>query len=93
MRFPFMAFLCVIISGLCFSVFIVFNYAYNNPDSGVFTILDEKASEQMSSKWYNWFTERRERIVNGFGMAGVVILFVAIIITVASGLEHRRGDI
>ena len=90
MRFVFSAFLCVIVAGLCFSVFIVFNYAYNNPDTGVFTKLDETAQKTMSEKWYNWFSARKTTIANGFGLAGVVILLCAILITVAAGFEKRQ---
>lgn len=90
MKFPFAAFLCVIVACLCFAVFIVFNYAYNNPDSGLFTELDEYAQKTMSAKYYDWYSQRVNMIKNGFGMAGVVVLFAAIVITVAAGIEDRQ---
>lgn len=92
MKFPYAAFMCIIVSGLCFTMFIVFNYAYQNPDSGLFTKLDESAQKTMNDKWYDWFVDRKNNITAGFGMVGVVLLLSAILITVAAGFEHRRGD-
>lgn len=93
MRFPYAAFMCIIVSGLCFAMFIVFNYAYQNPDSGLFNKLDEMAQKTMSESRYNWFVERKNNIAAGFGIFGVLLLACAILITVAAGFEHRRGDI
>lgn len=93
MRFPFAAFMCIIVAGLCFTIFIVFNYAYQNPESGLFTILDETAQKTMDAKWYNWFVARKNNIANGFGLAGVVMMLCAILVTVAAGFEQRRGDV
>jgi Na+/H+ antiporter NhaC len=90
-NYAFGAFLLVIVAAICFIVFVVFNYALYNPDSGVDTILNEKAAELMNERNLAKWNNTRANISTGFGMMGVICLFLAIILFVLSALKTRRA--
>lgn len=88
-QFPFAAIILIIGAGICFTMFIMFNYAYTNPDTGLFTILEEHASDWDSSTLQTWFGVRIEHLKTGFGMAGVILFALGIIVAVARSFGSR----
>jgi hypothetical protein len=89
-NFAFGAFILIIVAAFCFIIYIVFNYAIYNPDSGVDTILNEKANELMNTRNLDKWNNTRDNISTGFGMMGVISLFLAIILFVMSALKTGR---
>ena len=89
-NYPFVAMILVLLAGICFIIFIMFTYAYENPDSGLFTKLDESASETMSTENYNWFSDIVDHVKTGIGFGGVFLLTLAIIIAAALLLMYKN---
>ena len=52
-------------------MFIMFNYAYNNPGNGLFNILQSHASNWDSGTLQTWYGVRISHIQTGFGLSGV----------------------
>lgn len=84
------SFMLVVVASFCFVLFIVFNWVLYNPDSGVETTLDEFAQEQFNRNYLNWWDSITDNISFGFGLAGVVCMFLAIICYVASVFDSRQ---
>ena len=80
----------VMVSAICFILFVVFNYVLYNPDSGVDTILDEKANDMFNPNNLGKWSNTRGHIATGFGMAGVVTLFAAILSFVLMSIKTMR---
>ena len=70
-------------------MFIMFNFAFVNPDNGLFTILDERASEWESTTLYNWFGVRLDHITTGFGMSALILFSLGIIVAVAKSFGGK----
>lgn len=86
--FPFVSILLLIGAAVCFVIFIMFNYAFNNP-GGLFTLLDESAAQTMNAGTYSWFNTRMDHIQTGFGLSGVVLLSLGIISAIAAGFKKE----
>ena len=89
-NFAFGAFLLIIVSASCFITYISFNYVLYNPDSGVDTLLNEKASEMMNANNFAKWTNTRSNIATGFGMMGVISLFIAILLFVIGAVRTSK---
>lgn len=89
-QFPFAAMLLVLLAGICFILFIVANYVYDNPDSGLFTLLNRSASKTMNAEKLSWFGVRLEHLRTGFGMSALIFFSLAILIFVVKSFD--KGD-
>ena len=76
----------------CFTLFIVFNWFLYNPDTGIQPTLDEFAQESFSRSYLDWWDNINTNIAFGFGLAGVVCMFLAIICYIADVFDTRRLD-
>jgi len=79
MRWASASLLFIIIMALCFSLFIVWNWVLYNPDSGVETTLNEFAHERFNANYVSWWDGIQSNLRSGFGIAGIVCMFLAII--------------
>jgi len=82
----------IIVMSFCFVLFIIFNWVLYNPDSGIDTTLTEYAQENFNRYYLNWWNGITNNISFGFGLAGVLCLFLSIICYVASVFDRRRVD-
>jgi hypothetical protein len=74
MKFPFFTCFAIMLTGLFFFLYIMFNYGFHNPVSGAFTLLDAHRDEMLGnfSAWgqdllnfmHNWW---------GLGMCACII--------------------
>lgn len=92
MRFSLSSLLLIIVAGMCFAMFIIFNYAFNDPATGLFEKLNESAIRVMSSDWLSWFQMRKEHIATGFGLSGVVMMGLAIFLFIADALGDTGSE-
>ena len=92
MRFATAAFLFVAVAGLLFTLFIVWNYALYEPDSGLFIKLNESAEQNMNAGNFNKFQTSMDHIGTGIGLAGVVSFGLAVICFIADALSRPRYD-
>lgn len=89
-EFPFAAMVLVLLAGVCFILFIVFNYAYDNPDTGLFTLLNKSAGRTMNAEHLSWFGVRLDHIRTGFGLSALILFSLAILIFVFT--SFRKTD-
>ena len=54
MKFVVLAIGMVVIAGIFHMLFIMFDYGYNNPDTGAFSRMVEELNETMSPYYRNW---------------------------------------
>lgn len=83
MRWATASLILIAVSSICFTLFIVFNWVLYNPDTGVETTLDEFAQLNFNRYYRNWWDGITNNIAFGFGLSGVLILFLAIACFVA----------
>ena len=91
-KFPFAAMVLILLSGVCFIIFISANYVLDNPDNGLFNLLDDSAGKTMNSKYNTWFDTRLDHIRTGFGLSALVLFSVAIVIAIAQGFSRVEGE-
>ena len=84
--------LFIVVMSFCFVLFIVFNWVLYNPDSGIEPTLDRSAQKLFSRSYLDWWDNINNNIAFGFGLAGVVCMFLAIICYIASVFDTRRLD-
>lgn len=85
-----MSILLIIGAGICFVMFIMFNYAFNNADTGLFVKLNESAQKTMNADTRSWFVNLTGHIQTGFGMSGVILMGLGIFVAVANSFKTRR---
>jgi putative exporter of polyketide antibiotics len=89
MKFPFAAMVLILLAGVCFIFFIVANYLYDNPDTGLFTLLQKSANETMNEGHRAWFGVRLEHIRTGFGLSAALLFTLAIVVFIAQSVDNR----
>ena len=90
MRWITASFMFVIVMSFCFSLFIIFNWVLYNPDTGIETTLDSFAQENFNRYYRDWWNGINTNISYGFGLAGVICLFLAVICYLADALSGTR---
>lgn len=83
------SFIFIVIMSFCFILFIIFNWVLYNPDTGIETTLDEFAQQNFNRYYRNWWSGITNNIAFGFGLSGVVCMFLAIICYVASVFDSK----
>lgn len=78
----------ILLSGVCFIIFITANYALDNPDNGLFTLLDSSSDNTMNSKHQSWFDTRLDHIRTGFGLSALILFSIGIIVAIAQGFSR-----
>lgn len=87
-----MSIVLIIVSGLCFVMFIMFNYAYNNPGNGLFNILQSHASNWDSGTLQTWYGVRISHIQTGFGLSGVFLFSLGILVAIIRGFGDATSQ-
>lgn len=72
-------------------MWIMFNYAFDNPDSGLFNLLNESAGNTMNAARHTWFIDILSHVRIGFGMSGVILMGLGILVAVASSFDKGGG--
>ena len=91
-KFPFAAMVLILLSGVCFIIFITANYVYDNPDTGLFNLLDDSSDQTMNTKHQNWFDERIDHIRTGFGLSALILFSVGIVVAIAQGFSRVESQ-
>lgn len=91
-KFPFAAMVLMLLSGVCFIIFIVANHAFDDPDIGLFTKLNESMQKTTSTKYQNWFSERLDHIRTGFGLSALVLFLISIVVAIATGFKRVDAE-
>jgi len=92
MRLPISALLMICFAGIMFFLFVSFNYAFNDQD-GIKYSLWESANKSMSGSRLNTFNDLMPQLTQGFGIASVVCIGLAVVFFVVDALgdyDRRR---
>lgn len=89
MNYPVAAIVLVVISGMCFSLLIITNYAFHDEDVGLFTKLNESAQRTMEAGHFTWWLEIKDHLSTGFGLAGVAFMGLAIFVFIVDSFGRR----
>ena len=92
MRFPISSMVLVGIAGICFFLFVVFNYAYMGED-GLKEQLNESAQKTMTGDRLASWDSNIEQLSQGFGIACVICCLLALVFFVIDVLGDKEGGI
>lgn len=70
----------IMCAGLFHIMFTMFDYGFNNPDSGAFTALQEQMNETLTGDYQTDAYERNVMLREFFGIGRVVIVLICVII-------------
>lgn len=82
----------VILTGFFHIMFIMFDYAYYNPDNGVFTILPEKMNETMNPIYQNITWNQTMMFREAFGVGRFVTLALGVVMFVIGAMDYVVTD-
>lgn len=83
MKFLVAAIILVLLAGTFHVLFIVYDYAYNNPDSGGFILAQEALNDSLNPYYRNWVNNRTIMMRQFFGIGRVILLALCIVMFVA----------
>lgn len=72
-------FMLIMTAGVFHILFTMFDYGFNNPDSGGFTLLDEQMNETLTGEFRDNANARNAMLHQFFGIGRVVVLAVCVI--------------
>jgi len=87
MRLPISALLMICFAGILFFLFISFSYAFNG-EGGIKETLWDSANETMSGDELTQFSDRMPKLTQGFGIAGVMCIALAVVFFVVDALSE-----
>ena len=85
MRLPISALLMICFAGICFFLFITFNFAFHG-DGGIKEVIWDAANNTLTGDRATMFDENMGTLSQGFGLAGVVCIGLAVVFFIADAL-------
>jgi len=94
MKFVVLAIFMVLFFGVFHMVFIVFDYAYNDPDAGAFSLLQDSFNETVEdTDRQDWYNDHQNFYLEFFGIARFGFLALAIIFFIAAAVsKYNEGS-
>lgn len=89
MRFPISSLVLIAVAGILLFMFIMFNYAFHDPDVGIKGKLNETAQDTMDGDQLSRFEEQIDELSVGFGMASALCFVLAVVFFVIEVLGDR----
>ena len=86
MKFALIAVTLVLFVFIFHSLFVLFDYGFNNPDSGAFTMLEEKLEDRMPMSYRN----KNDELIQFFGVGRFVVLAVALACFALEIIDRKR---
>lgn len=90
MKFPISSLVMIGIAGILLFMFIMFNYAFHDPDVGIKAKLNESAQDTMTGDRLTNWEEQISELSMGFGIASALCFILAIVFFVFDVLGDRR---
>ena len=90
MRFIVSAIVLVSVAAVIFGTFIMFNYIFNDPDTGIIEQLNTSANESMNTDQYNDYQDQIRKGKEAFGIDMVIIFLAAVLLFVVALFYRRR---
>ena len=92
MRFPISSLVLICIAGILLFLFIMFNYAYNDPDIGMTSKLNESAQKTLTGDRLTSWNHNLAQMKEGFGISSALCFLLAIIFFLADLFGERREE-
>lgn len=90
MRLPIAALIMICIAGICFFMFVTFNYAFHG-EGGLKEIIWESGNKTMSGDQQEQFNDVMPQLSQGFGITGVLCVALAVVFFVVEAFHDPRG--
>ena len=92
MKFPISSLIMVGIAGMCFFLFVIFNYAYMG-DDGLVEQLNESAQKTLTGDRLTSWDDNIAQMKQGFGIACAICCILALVFFVVDVLGDKEGGI
>jgi hypothetical protein len=89
LKFPIFTALSIMLTGLFFFLYITFNYAFHNPESGAFTRLDELRPSTLGN-YSGWAADILNFQHNWWGTCFVVLIVMTIVCAFIDVLRNPK---
>ena len=90
MKFPISSLVMIGNAGILLFMYIMFNYAFHDPDVGIKEKLNESAQKTMTGDRLTNWEEQIGELSTGFGIASALCFILAIVFFVFDVLGDRR---
>lgn len=85
-----LAVLMVIFAGIFHIMFIMFDYAFHNDDSGAFSQLSDRLNETMNPTWQNLSYNNSKRLTQFFGLGRIICIGLAPAMFIIAVVSNKR---
>lgn len=89
-RYAILAIVMVMLAGIFHILFIMFDYGYNNPDTGAFTRLESMMNETLTGDYQQSAFDNNNMMRQFFGIGRFIILAICAIAFVVGVLGTRQ---
>ena len=86
MRFAIIAIILVLFVLIFHSLFVLYDYGFNNPDSGAFTMLEDKLEDRMPES----YRDKNEELLQFFGVGRFIVLAIALACFALEIIDRKR---
>jgi len=93
MKFPIFTVMSIMLTGLFFFMYVVFNYGFHNPDTGAFTKIDDKIDMAMGSEQADWTRDILDFWHNIWGAVFVVVIIMNIVCGFIDVIRQPRNTL
>lgn len=90
MKFPISSLIMIGIAGILLFMFVMFDYTFNDPDTGIKEKLNESAQEHLTGQRLNHWNQQIGELSQAFGIASVMCFLLAIAFFVIDVLGDRN---
>lgn len=92
MKFVVIAVVMVVMAGFLHMMFIMYDYALHNPDSGMLTKLRESMNETLNTEARNRAINQTQMYREGFGWGRVICIGLALVIGPIELFKRPRSE-
>jgi len=92
MRFPISSLIFICIAGIMLFLFVMFNYAFNDPSVGMTSKLNESAQKTMTGDRLTSWNHNLAQMKDGFGITSALCFLLAIVFYIADLFGRGREE-
>lgn len=92
MKFVVLVIIMVLMAGVFHLLFIGYDYAFHNPDSGFVPLLSEAANKTMNAEYRSAAQNRSDMLKDAFGISRVICIGLIPVAFVIRATQKPRGE-
>lgn len=92
MRFPISSLILICIAGIMLFLFVMFNYAFNDPNIGMNTKLNESAQKTLTGDRLTSWNNNLAHLKEGFGISSALCFLLSVVFFLADLFGGRRDE-